>query len=140
MTDPVTPTATSPDKPKRARKGKPKPPAAPKPPAKERKKPDTIHAWIRAQGSAHVEAARILGKQFVRELREERESAEAHHDAMMRVEGLKFELAEAERKMTLLSAQTGQPSVDRLNALAISIAKARAGSLNAEASPVKPTT
>lgn len=128
MTDPVLTAGTSafPAKPPRkARKPRaPKPSAAP---PKERKKPDTIHAWIRAQGSSHVEAARILGKQFVRDLRDEQDRGAKKVDATLRVARLKNELAAAENVLAAIDT-TGCPHQARLDALAKTIADARGDS------------
>lgn len=124
MTDPTT--DTSPATPKRARKPrKAKPPAAPKEP-KPRKERDTIHAWIRSQGDAHVEAARILGTQFVKDLRAEFALLYDQTDAAIKVSVLKCELALAEKALADFGPmEQPMPHKDRLAALAKSIATAR---------------
>jgi hypothetical protein len=94
-----------------------KPPRAPR---------DTIHAWIRQQGPAHVEAARILGTQFVKDLRVEFARFDSHAAAMLRVGALKCELALAERALAGMGpVDQPMPHKDRLAALAKSIAHAR---------------
>ncbi len=68
MTDAVTPTATSPDKPRRTRKAK----AAPPPPkAKRAPVVRMVTAYLASQSEHHVEAADVLGGEFKRALRDE---------------------------------------------------------------------
>lgn len=128
MTHPAVTTPPAPPPAKKARKASPakgKAAAVPKEP-KPRKERDTVHAWIRAQGDAHVEAARILGAQFVKDLRAECARFKDHAAAAIKVAALKCELALAEKALADFGAMDQpMPHKDRLAALAKSIATAR---------------
>lgn len=94
-------------------------------PPKTRKTPETIHTWLREQGEHHVEAAAILGKDFVKRLREEREYQKARTEALMRVMHLTNALAEAQTAAKAFPAEAPRPEQDKLERLAKTIAVER---------------
>lgn len=120
---------TTPDaKPPRARKPRPakgKPAPTPKAPRAPRKPHNTIHAWIRSQGAHYVEAARILGAGFVRDLREEREKIINREVVAARVETLRGVLRNAEAALAMFPKDAPTPHMNTLDSLAKSIATAR---------------